>query len=134
MRALRLVGMAAQAESRRLKIQAGAKVSGLVYWVVAGVFGLTAYVLLHILLYNAVWHWLGPIWAAAIVLLIDLVLAGAMAFLATRSSHSQAEVEARAVRDVALAGAAEELFLGVAKRSAPLAVLGGIGLTLLRRR
>ena len=56
------------------------------------------------------------------------------ALLASRGGHSNAEIEARAVRDVALSGAAEEVFLGVARKSAPIAVLGGILLTLLRRR
>ncbi|UFN50589.1 hypothetical protein LPC08_08230 [Roseomonas sp. OT10] len=134
LRALRLVGMAAQAESRRLKVQAGAKVSQLGFYAGAAVFGLTAFIMFHVLGYNAAHAWVGPIGGAAIVLGVDVVLALVLALLASRVSEPQAEIEARAVRDVALAGAAEEIFLGVAKRSAPLAVAGGLILTLLRRR
>lgn len=134
LRALRLVGMAAQAESRRIKVQAGAKMSQIGLFAGAGVFGLTAFVMFHVLGYNAAHAWVGPIGGAAIVLAVDVVGALVLALLASRHAEPQAEVEARAVRDVALAGAAEELFLGVAKRSAPLAVAGGLILTLLRRR
>ncbi|MFC0410375.1 hypothetical protein [Roseomonas elaeocarpi] len=134
LRALRLLGMAAQAESQRLKVNVGSKINGLLYWAVAGVFGIAAFVLLHILIYNGVFVYFGPVGAAGILLLIDLVVALVMALIAMRGAHPRAELEARAIRDVALSGAAEELFLGVAKRSAPMALAGGVLMTLLRRR
>ncbi|ATR20559.1 Hypothetical protein HVPorG_03245 [Roseomonas mucosa] len=134
LRALRLVGMAAQAESRRLKVQAGSKINQLLYWLIAAVFGCAAFVMLHILIYNFAFFHAGAVGAAAILLAMDLVVALVLALLASRGGHSNAEIEARAVRDVALSGAAEEVFLGVARKSAPIAVLGGILLTLLRRR
>lgn len=137
LRALRLVGMAAQAEGQRMKVQAGAAVGRLGYYAVAGVFGLAALILLHVLLYNLVGAlvrgpW-GPFWAALAVLAFDAVGALVALTLASRSSARAAEREARMVRDVALAGATEDFFLTAARKGAPWAALGGLAFALLGR-
>ncbi len=134
LRAVRLVGIAAQAESRRLKVQAGGYANRLVYYAAAGVFGVAAFAMLHVLAYQALLGIANPTGAALLVLLADLLVGGLLVFLALRGGRSMAEVEARAVRDTALSAAAEEVLFGVARRSAPLAAAGGIALSLLRRR
>ena len=133
-RAIRLVGIAAQAESRRLKVHAGSYVNRAAYAAAAALFGVAALAMLHVLAYNAMWRWAGPTGSALIVLVVDLIVAGVLAFVATRGGRADAEIEARAVRDTALSAAAEEMLFGFVKRSAPMAAAGGLLLALMRRR
>src|SRR5918993_1521564 len=103
MRLFRLLQLAAQAEALRWKrtgrgyaIQAG-------FGVGAAVFGLMMLVMLHL----AAFSWIagtevGPVWAALIVAAVDLVLAGLLGFLASRSGLDPVAVEAERVRDNAL--------------------------------
>ena len=103
MRLFRLLQLAAQAEALRWKrtgrgyaIQAG-------FGAGAAVFGLMMLVMLHL----AAMAWLaqtnlGPVGAALVVAGVDLVLAGLLGFLATRSGLDPVAVEAERVRDNAL--------------------------------
>jgi hypothetical protein len=103
MRLFRLLQLAAQAEALRWKrtgrgyaIQAGLGGG-------AAVFGLMMLVMLHL----AAMAWLaetrlGPVGAALVVAGVDLVLAGVLGFLATRSGLDPVAVEAERVRDNAL--------------------------------
>ncbi len=103
MRLFRLLQLAAQAETLRWKrtgrgyaIQAG-------FGVGAALFGLMMLVMLHL----AAFEWLagtsvGPVWGALIVAGADLVFAGLLGFLATRSGLDPVAVEAERVRDSAL--------------------------------
>lgn len=103
MRLFRLLQLAAQAETLRWKrtgrgyaIQAG-------FGVGAAVFGLMMLVMLHL----AAFSWLaqtslGPAVGALIVAGFDLVAAGLLGFLATRSGLDPVAVEAERVRDNAL--------------------------------
>lgn len=138
LRALRLVGMAAQAEGQRMKVRANAAASRAAYYAVAAVFGLAALILLHVALYNLVSALVGgpygPFWGALAVLALDAGGAILALVLASRASARAAEREALRVRDVALAGAAEDFFLGAARRTAPWAAFGGLALALLNRR
>lgn len=130
--------MAAAAETQRVKVKAGAVVDRTIYLAVAGVFGIAAFAMLHVALFalfsrvgGPAW---GPFWGAVIVLLLDLVLAGILYLMSTRTGRQPAVIEARTVRDVALAGATEELLTGVAKRGAPWAAFGGLLFAFLRSR
>ena len=103
MRLFRLLQLAAQAETLRWKrtgrgyaIQAG-------FGAGAAVFGLMMLVMLHL----AAMAWLaqtnlGPVGAALVVAAVDLVLAGLLGYLATRSGLDPVAVEAERVRDNAL--------------------------------
>ena len=133
-RAIRLVGIAAQAESRRLKVHAGTYINRLAYYVAAGAFGVAAFAMLHVLAFQSFLNFANPVVAALIILAIDLFAVGFLVFVATRGDLTIAEAEARAVRDTALSAAAEEVLFGIARRSAPAAAAGGIALALFRRR
>ena len=103
MRLFRLLQLALQAETLRWKrtgrgyaIQAGLGAG-------AAVFGLMMLVMLHL----AAFQWfartdLGPVLGALVVAGIDLVVAGLLGFLATRSGLDPVAVEAERVRDNAL--------------------------------
>ena len=134
LRAARLVGIAAQAESRRLKVHAGSYVNRAAYFAAAAVFGVAAFAMLHVLAFHALLGIANSVGASLIVLVADLLLGAVLVFLALRGGLRAEEVEARAVRDTALSAAAEEVLFGVARRSAPWAAAGGLALTLLRRR
>ena len=125
--------MAAAAETQRLKVQAQATVDRYVYLAIAGVFGFFAVIMLHMALFAWLSRYWGPVGGAFAVLAIDLVGAGIFYLLSSRTGRDPAVIEARTVRDVALAGATEELFTGVAKRSAPWAAIGGLAFAMMRR-
>ncbi len=131
LRTFSLVGMAAQAEGRRLKAKANATALRFAFYAAAGVMGLAALVMLHVLLWFIARSYLGPIASAAVVLVIDLVLAGICVMLAARNTSARVEMEAQAVRNVALTGAAQSAVSGFTTKAAPLMALGGIALAAL---
>lgn len=131
LRTFSLVGMAAQAEGRRLKAKANATARSAAFYAGAGLMGLAAFVMLHVLGWHAARSGFGPVVSALIVLAVDLVLAGLLVFLASRSSSGREEMEAQAVRNVALTGAAQSAVSGFTTQAAPLMALGGIALAAL---
>jgi divalent metal cation (Fe/Co/Zn/Cd) transporter len=131
LRTFSLVGMAAQAEGRRLKAQAGATATRIGFYAVAGLMGLAAFVMLHVLGWCIARNSFGPIASAALVLLADLILAGIFVFMASRHGLAKEEIEARAVRNVALTGAAQSAVSDFTTKLGPLMALGGIAIAAL---
>ncbi len=101
MRAFRLARIAVEAEGLRLRAMARRRVNQAVYGAIAAVFAVCALAVAHFA------GWLGlvivvrPVYAALILLGIDLVIALVLGYLATRSAPSPAEAEAARVRDQA---------------------------------
>jgi len=126
LRTFSLVGMAAQAEGRRLKATARARVRSVAFYAAAGLMGLAAFVMLHVLAWHALRSGFGPVVSALIVMIVDLAIAGGLAFVASRETGVREEMEARAVRNVALTGAAQSAVAGFTTTGGPLMALGGI--------
>ncbi|MBP0446082.1 hypothetical protein J8J14_15010 [Roseomonas sp. SSH11] len=126
LRTFGLVGMAAQAEGRRLKAKANATARSAAFYAAAALMGLAAFVMLHVLGWHAARNSFGPTTSALIVMVVDLVLAGLLVFLASRNTKAQEEMEAQAVRNVALTGAAQSAIASFTTQGAPLMALGGI--------
>lgn len=143
MRTVELAKAAAQAEKLRLERMATRKVMRVAYYAGAGVFGIGALVLLHVVGYHAMVPGLSPLAASAILLGVDLVLAGILAYLGGRDSPDTIEVQAKLIRDQALAeirsAATFAAMLGPAsrivgkRRTAGLA-FGALATRLLARR
>ncbi|TPG47266.1 hypothetical protein EAH89_23450 [Roseomonas nepalensis] len=131
MRTFSLVGMAAQAEGRRLKAKATATATRMAFYAAAGVMGLAAFAMLHVLLFHVALLYFGPIVSALVVLVLDLVVAGILALLASRDTAPRAAMEAQAVRNVALQGAAQSAVAGFTTQAAPLMALAGIAVAAL---
>ena len=131
LRTFSLVGMAAQAEGRRLKAKANSTARSAAFYAGAGLMGLAAFVMLHVLGWHAARSSFGPIVSALIVLVVDLVLAGLLVFLASRSGSGREEMEAQAVRNVALTGAAQSAVSGFTTTAGPLMALAGIAIAAL---
>ncbi|WP_421993721.1 hypothetical protein [Roseococcus sp.] len=97
MRSLRLLGLAAEAETLRLKREAGAFARTTLLQVAAALFGLVALGLLH----GAAWMWLresqGAIWATLWLALADLVVMGVLLLL-SRKRHDPVAQEALMLR------------------------------------
>ncbi len=134
LRTVSLLGMAAQAEGRLLKAQTAATATKIGFFVGAGVMGLAAFITLHILIWEIALLWLRPVWAAVILVAFDAVLASILAFLGSRDRVPREEMEARAVRDVALTGAVQSAVRGFTTQGAPLMALGGIALAAILPR
>lgn len=102
MRALRLIGLAAQAEGLLLRRQGASIGRTAVLSFAAGAFGVTALAMLHV----AGWIWFkaeyGPLYAALILAGIDAVLMGLLLFLARNQKDPVAE-EATRLRDQSIA-------------------------------
>ena len=131
LRTFSLVGMAAQAEGRRLKARANATATRMAFYAAAGLMGLAAFVMLHVLGWYVARSSFGPIASALIVLVVDLVLAGICVLLESRHTTAREEMEAQAVRNVALTGAAQSAISGFTTKAGPLMALGGIVLAAL---
>jgi hypothetical protein len=102
MRMIRLLRLAAQAEGLRWRrmgrgyaIQAGLAAG-------AAVFGLMLLMMLHMAAFAWIARGQGPVAAALIVAVLDLVLAGLLGWLAARRGRDPIAAEAERVRDDAL--------------------------------
>ena len=130
MRTLRLARIAAEAEGLRLRHRVRRTAARAAAGCVALAFLLLAVMFAHI----AVWCWLRLSFEARYVALMfagaDLVLAGVLGLLAARSSPDRVEVEALAVRQRAMEGAAAS----IAWSTLTVQVLRVLGDLLLRRR
>jgi hypothetical protein len=106
MRTLRLARIAAEAEGLRLRHRAKRTAFRVALGVVAAAFLLGAVAFAHI----AVWYWLRSSWQPQFVALTlagaDLLVAVLLGLLASRSAPDRTELEALAVRQRALEGAA----------------------------
>lgn len=124
MRTLRLARIAAQAEGLRLRRMARRRGMQAAMGAVAVVFLICALALVHFTAWLALVHVVAPVWAALIVLGVDLVLTAIFAYLATRSSPDRVEREAIQVRDQAK----QQLAIAAATAStfAPIARLMGL--------
>lgn len=128
MRLLRLLGVAAQAESLRLRRSAGSAARRAGWLAGAALFGVAAVGLAHL----AAIAWLEPRYglaaACGIVALADLAVAGILALMARRRHDAVAE-EALAVRRMMLAAATRNPMreaAALALGSAPGPVLGAM--------
>jgi hypothetical protein len=103
------LGLAAQAEVARWKLQASRQARRAVLMGIGGVLVVAALVMAHLsgcLALSALW---GPVRAAAAVAALDLFLALIFFAIASRSHRSAAEVEALALRTQALNAARNSL-------------------------
>ena len=102
MRTVDLGRTAAQAELLRFKLLIKRQVWRGVWGVVAAVFAIATLTMIHVVGYLALALTLAPIWAAVVVLVVDLVLLLIFGIIASSSKAGRIETEAREVRDQAL--------------------------------
>lgn len=143
MRTVELAKAAAQAEKLRLERIAIRKGMRVAFYAGAGVFGVASLVLLHVVAYHAMVPRLSPLVASAIILAVDLVLAGILFVLGNRDAPDDVEVQAGMIRDQAIAEIKTSLTLTSmiapvtrivgTRRTAGLA-LGALATRLLARR
>ncbi len=125
MRSVELAKVAASAEALRLRrlarrqaIRAGLGVGALL-------FGLAAFLLLHLIAYDALRLIVAPWLAALIVFAVDLVIAGILATMAINSTPDRIEREALAVRRESLAEAKQALsVMALVGQAATFAISG----------
>ncbi|MBC7434273.1 MAG: phage holin family protein [Rubritepida sp.] len=129
LRAFQLLGIAAEAEGLRLKLQAKASIRSAVIMAVAGVFGIAALTLLHVAGFIALRDLYGSLYACLGVALADLLLMGVL-LLMGRSRKDPVAEAALLVRRTSLTEAARAPLLGdlmgmVGLRS-PVSLAGGL--------
>lgn len=124
MRAVELAKVAASAEKLRLERVARRRLLQVVFWAVAGVFAVAAFVTLHVVAYNLLVPSLTPVQASLVLLAVDLVLAGVFALLARRDRPDVLEQEAKQIRQQALSEMRAALTLTALVGSAAALVFG----------
>jgi len=102
MQSLKLARIAAEAERLRLKRHVRRLVMRAIFGAIAGLFLLFAFMSAHVAGYIALRLRLEPLYAALVVLGVDLVLAILLGVIASRGGEDALEREARDVRDRAL--------------------------------
>lgn len=102
MRALDLAKVAASAESLRLRRIVHRQSMRAAFGAGAAVFGIGVLVLLHVVAFQAMTPNVGPIAASAILLGVDLVIAGVLAYLALSNKPDAIEDEAKVIREQAI--------------------------------
>ena len=102
MRSVELAKVAVAAEALVLRREVRRQLWRAVYAAGAAVFGIAVLVLVHVVLYQAIALYLRPIFAALIVLGVDLVAAGALAALAFGGGSDSIQDEARQIRKQAI--------------------------------
>lgn len=120
MRSLRLARIAAQAEGLVLRRHARRIVVQAAMGAVAVVFVICALALAHFAGWLALVNVVAPVWAALIVLGVDIVIALILGLMAMRSSPDRIEREAIQVRDqarqqLAIAAATASTFAPIAR-------------------
>ena len=103
MRAVELAKVAASAEALRLRRMARRTALHAAFYAAAGVFGIAAFVVLHVVVYHLLARGLGPVWASVVLLVLDLAIAGLFVYFASRDTPDGIEEEARMIRQQALA-------------------------------
>jgi hypothetical protein len=119
-RLVTLLEVASRAELLRRRRQVRGYAVRAALGVAAAVLGLLMLVWLHLTAWRALAGPLGPVGAALVMVVIDLVVLLVLGQLASRDRTDPTAEEAAAVRDRALAGAQMELetFGGLVRRSA----------------
>lgn len=102
MRLLALLRTAWEAEGLHLRRLARARGIQAGLAAAAAVFGLMLLFMLHLALFAGLASGLGPVWAALVVALFDLVLFAAFALAASRAIHDPIAIEAKRVRQQAV--------------------------------
>ncbi len=125
MRTVDLGRTAAQAELLRIKRLISRQVMRVAWGVVAAVFGIALLVMVHVLACELLDLVLPPWASALIVLAFDAVLAIVFVVLALRGAPDLIEIEARLVRDEALAELRETMLVS--------AVMGPVGRAAFRK-
>jgi hypothetical protein len=120
MRTTRLARLAAEAEILLIRREISTAMRRAVYGAVAAVFGLGVLVLLHVLGFLALGQFakFSPLVASAIILGVDLVLAGVFALLASGAMKDPVAAEARLIRDQSLAQIKETLTMAAVLKPA----------------
>ena len=98
MRAVELAKVAAAAEALRLRRIARRQAMRAAFGAGAAVFAVAVFVLLHVLAYHLLLKIVSPAIASLILLVVDLVIAGVLGFMAMRNTPDDVEREALAVR------------------------------------
>ena len=125
MRTVDLGRTAAQAELLRIKRLISRQVMRVVWGVVAAVFGIALLVMVHVLACELL-DLAVPSWASALIVLgFDAVVAILFVVLALRGAPDLIEIEARQVRDEALAELRETMLVS--------AVMGPVGRAAFRK-
>jgi hypothetical protein len=102
-RPIELLKAAAAAEALRLRVIFGRQRLRAIYAAVAVVFALATLVLLHVVIYHTAALWLTVIQSDLVVLAFDLVIAGALTFLAMKDNPDAIQVQALEIRQRAVA-------------------------------
>jgi len=126
MRAVELGKVAAAAEALRLRRLARRQGMRAAFGAGAAVFGIGVFVLIHLLAYNLLRLGLSPVVSSLILLAIDVVAAGVLAYLAMRNTPDPIEAEASAVRRQAM--------LEMKKSVTVMALAGEVTKLAIRRR
>ena len=112
MRTVELGRTAAQAELIRFKAMLKRQAMRGAWGGVAAVFALAVLFMLHVLAMAILTPSVGPIWAAVIVLVFDLVLLAVFGTIALKSTPNRIETQAREIRDQALVEMRESVAVG----------------------
>jgi hypothetical protein len=108
-RTLEILGLAAEAEVERWKLQALRQARRAVLFGIGGIMAVAALAMLNLCAWLALARLLGPVWAAAAVAAGDLLLALIFFAIASSNRRGAAEVEALALRMQALTAARNSL-------------------------
>jgi hypothetical protein len=102
MRTVELAKVAASAEALRLRRLAYRQGMRAAYGAGAAVFAIAVFVLLHVVAYNAMVPRVSPLVASLILLVVDLIVAGILGYLAIRNQPDAVEDEAKMIRQQAV--------------------------------
>ena len=125
MRTVELAKVAASAEALRLRRVAVRQGRRAAYGVIAAVFGIAVFVLLHVVAYNAMVPAVSPLVASLILLAADLILAAVLGYLALSNKPDAVEDEAKMIRQQAI--------VELRKSMTVVALAGEAASTMIRR-
>ena len=103
MRAVELAKVAASAEALRLRRIASRQTMRGAYGAGAAVFALALLAMLHVLGFHLLVPQVGPVWASAILLGVDIVAAAVLGLMAKSNTPDAIETEAKTIREQAVA-------------------------------
>ena len=106
---MKLLGLAAEAEIERWKLQASRQGRRALWVGIGVVFAMAAFAMLHICIWMALFALVRPVWAALIVVVLDIIAAGIFLFMARDNSRGADEIAALALRNTALHAARDDL-------------------------
>ncbi len=106
---MKLLGLAAEAEIERWKLQASRQGRRALWVAIGAVFAMAAFAMLHICIWMALFALVRPVWAALIVVVLDIIAAGIFMFMARDNSRGADEIAALALRNTALHAARDDL-------------------------